>query len=65
MTEVTPRVAPRTRRDAQFDRIRAREEAGEARSRGGSRTVNKFLNNRLALIGLIIFVVIIATAVSK
>ncbi|MDB5474062.1 MAG: peptide transporter permease [Devosia sp.] len=49
----------RTRLDAQFDRIRAREEAGLAKSRGGSRTLNKFLNNRLAVIGLIIFSVIL------
>lgn len=53
----------RTRLDAQFDRIRAREEAGQARSPGGSRAINKFLNNRLAMIGLIIFSIIVLTAV--
>lgn len=61
----TPNVptARRTRLDAQFDRIRAREEAGLAKSRGGSRTINKFLNNRLAMIGLIIFTVIILASI--
>ncbi len=53
----------RTALDAQFDRIRAREEAGLAKSRGGSRAFNKFLNNRLAVIGLIIFSVIILASI--
>ncbi|MBN9333135.1 ABC transporter permease [Devosia sp.] len=53
----------RTRLDAQFDRIRAREEAGLAKSGGGSRTLKKFLNNRLAVIGLTIFAVIILASV--
>lgn len=53
----------RTRRDAQFDKIRAREEAGEARSRGGSRAVNKFLNNRLAVFGLIVFSIILLASI--
>ncbi|KKB12126.1 peptide ABC transporter permease [Devosia geojensis] len=58
-----PTTRKRTRLDAQFDRISAREEAGEARSKGGSRAFNKFLNNRLAVIGLIIFSVIVLTAI--
>lgn len=52
-----------TRLDAQFDRIRAREEAGLAKTGGGSRTFNKFLNNRLAVIGLSIFSVIILASI--
>lgn len=49
---------PRTRRDAQFDRLRDREASmqGKARSRG--RFLGKFLNNRLALIGFVIFAII-------
>lgn len=58
-----PTTRRRTRLDAQFDRIRAREEAGLAKSGGGSRTLKKFLNNRLAVIGLTIFVVIILASV--
>lgn len=61
-----PSIAKRrrhTRLDAQFDRIRAREEAGLAKSGGGSRTVNKFLNNRLAVIGLAIFSVIVLASI--
>lgn len=58
-----PVTRKRTRLDAQFDQIRAREEAGEARSPGGSRAFNKFLNNRLAVFGLIVFSVIILTAI--
>ena len=53
----------RTRLDAQFDRIRAREEAGLAKSGGGSRTLKKFLSNRLAVVGLTIFAVIILASV--
>lgn len=58
-----PTIRRRTRLDAQFDRIRAREEAGLAKSGGGSRAVKKFLNNRLALIGLIIFSVIVLASI--
>lgn len=53
----------RTALDAQFDRIRAREEAGLAKSRGGSRLFNKFRNNRLAMAGLIIFSVILLASI--
>src|SRR5215217_9464496 len=53
----------RTRLDVQFDRIRAREEAGLAKSGTGSRTFKKFLNNRLAVAGLIIFLVILLASV--
>jgi peptide/nickel transport system permease protein len=62
----TPDLSPTRRHtalDAQFDRIRAREEAGLAKSGGGSRLLNKFLNNRLAVIGLVIFLIILLTAV--
>ncbi|HEV2515204.1 MAG TPA: ABC transporter permease [Devosia sp.] len=63
MTETTHEARPRTRRDAQFDRIRAQEEAGRLNHPSGSRLLRKFLNNRLALIGLILFTVIVVTAV--
>lgn len=60
---VNSATRPRTRLDAQFDTIKAREEAGIARSKGGSRAFNKFLNNRLAVIGLTIFLVIILASI--
>ena len=46
-----------------FDKILAREEAGELSSNSGSRALKKLLNNRLALVGLILFSIIIFTAV--
>lgn len=64
MAELVKSVARRhTRLDAQFDRIRDREEAGIARSHGGSRAFNKFLNNRLAVVGLGIFLVIVLASI--
>ncbi len=46
-----------------FDKILAREGAGELSSNSGSRALKKLLNNRLALVGLILFSIIIFTAV--
>lgn len=53
----------RGRLDRQFDRIRELEEAGKLSTPGGSRFVRKFLNNRLALIGLVAFTVILLMAI--
>lgn len=53
----------RSRLDRQFDRIRELEEAGKLSTPGGSRFVRKFLNNRLALIGLVAFTVILLMAI--
>lgn len=53
----------RTRLDRQFDRIRRLEEAGALRHRSGGRAVRKFLANRLAVAGLIIFAIILTMAV--
>ncbi|EAR52729.1 ABC transporter membrane-spanning permease - oligopeptide transport [Oceanicola granulosus HTCC2516] len=50
---------PRTRRDAQFDRIRDREAARQGTKLRGGRFLSKFLNNRLAVVGLVIFASII------
>ncbi|ODT67672.1 MAG: peptide ABC transporter permease [Pelagibacterium sp. SCN 63-23] len=58
-----PTTRRRTRLDAQFDRIRAREEAGEGRPPRGSRALNKLLNNRLAVVGVVIFSVILLSAI--
>jgi len=57
------KTVKRTRLDDQFDKIRAMEEAGLGRSRGGSRFFNKFKNNRLAVIGLVIFSIIVLASI--
>ena len=45
--------------DKKFDQIRKREEEKTFSTKKRSRIVNKFLNNRLAVLGLIIFTIII------
>lgn len=47
----------------QFDRIRRLEEAGKLTSRGGSRALRKMLNNRLAVLGLVLFTVILLMSI--
>ncbi|MGJ8529870.1 ABC transporter permease [Maritalea sp.] len=46
-----------------FDKILAREEAGVLSSKSGSRALKKLFNNRLAVVGLILFSIIVFTAV--
>ena len=62
MTDITTQRR-RTRLDRQFDQIRAREEAGLNSHAKGSRFVRKFLNNKLAVFGLIVFTVIILASI--
>ena len=49
--------------DRQFDRILAKEEAGTFRSQGGSRALRKLLSNHLAVIGLVIFGIILMASI--
>lgn len=56
-------VSRRSRLDRQFDQLRRLEEAGALRAAGGSRFVRKFLNNRLAVIGLTVFAIILLMAI--
>lgn len=49
--------------DRKFDRIRALEEASKLSSTGGSRALAKLINNRLAVVGLIVFSIILFTAI--
>lgn len=56
-------VSRRSRLDRQFDRLRALEEAGQLKSVSGSRVVRRFLANRLAVIGLVVFVLILLAAI--
>lgn len=53
----------RTRFDRRFDRIRELEEAGRLKHPTGSRLVRKFMSNRLAVVGLVVFSVIILASV--
>ena len=46
-----------------FDKILAREEAGNLTSKTGNRSLRKMMNNRLAVVGLILFSIILFTAV--
>jgi peptide/nickel transport system permease protein len=46
-----------------FDKILAQEEAGKLSAKGGSRALKKLLNNRLAVVGLVLFGIILFTAV--
>ena len=53
----------RSRLDRQFDELRRREEAGELHSVSRSRVVRKFLNNRLAVLGLVVFSIILLASI--
>ncbi len=56
-------VSRRSRLDRQFDQLRRLEEAGLLKPATGSRFVRKFLNNRLAVIGLVVFTIILLAAI--
>lgn len=46
-----------------FDRIRAREEAGLLKTSTGNRALRKMMSNRLAMVGLIIFSIILLSSI--
>ena len=56
-------VAKRSRRDRKFDRIRAAEEAGRLRSQRGSRALRNMLRNPLSIFGLVVFTIIVLSAI--
>ncbi|MBL8596840.1 MAG: ABC transporter permease [Devosia sp.] len=56
-------VSRRSRLDRQFDQLRRMEEAGQLKAATGSRFVRKFLNNRLAVVGLVIFTIILLASI--
>lgn len=56
-------VSRRTRLDRQFDQLRRMEEAGQLKTQTGSRFVRKFVNNRLAVFGLVIFAIILLASI--
>ncbi|MDG1738265.1 MAG: ABC transporter permease [Paracoccaceae bacterium] len=49
--------------DRKFDRIRALEEAGKLKPSSGSRALRKMMSNRLAMVGVIIFLIILLSAI--
>ena len=49
--------------DKKFDRIRALEEAGKLSSSSGSRALRKLLSNKLAVVGVVIFLLILLSAI--
>ncbi len=53
----------RTRLDKKLDKIRIAEEAGLLGGKGGNRALAKLKHNKLAMVGLVIFMVILVTAV--
>src|SRR5690606_40496987 len=56
-------VSRRSRLDRQFDQLRRLEEAGLLKPATGSRFVRKFLNNRLAVFGLVVFTLILLASI--
>lgn len=46
-----------------FDRLRALEEAGKLSSKGSGRAVRKLLSNQLAVLGLIVFTIILLASI--
>lgn len=59
MTAGTVTERKRTRLDKKFDKLLAAEEAGKLGKSKTSRAVRKMMENRLAMIGLVIFAVIV------
>ncbi|NKB51115.1 MAG: ABC transporter permease subunit [Rhizobiaceae bacterium] len=53
----------KTSLDKKFDRIRDLEEAGKLKSSSGSRALRKLLSNRLAVVGIAIFLVILLSSI--
>lgn len=49
--------------DRKFDHILALEDSGKIKATSGNRAISKMVNNRLALFGLIVFSIILFTAV--
>lgn len=60
MAELTKR---KTRFDRKLDRIKAAEEAGKLGKNQVNRTLRKLLNNRLAIVGIVIFSLIILASI--
>lgn len=53
----------KTRLDRKMDRIKKMEKAGLLKHKDGNRTLRKFLDNRLAILGLSIFILILFSSI--
>ena len=53
----------RTRLDRKFDKLRDAEEAGRLGKSKTSRAVRKMMENRLAVIGIVVFAIILLACV--
>ncbi len=53
----------RTSLDRKFDKIKAREESGKNSNKKVNRSLRKFMNNKLAVFGLIVFGVIVLACI--
>jgi peptide/nickel transport system permease protein len=57
-------IVKKTRLDRKFDKILAQEEAGLLKGKAShNRALRKMLNNRLAVVGLVVFVLIVLSAI--
>lgn len=56
-------LSSKIRFDRKLDKIKAREESGELKNKGGNRALRKLLNNKLAVVGIIIFSIIILSSI--
>lgn len=56
-------LSSKSRFDRKLDKIKAKEEAGQLKNKGGNRALRKLLNNKLAVIGIIIFSIIILSSI--
>lgn len=58
-------LSSKIRFDRKLDKIKAREESGELKNKGGNRNraLRKLLNNKLAVVGIIIFSIIILSSI--
>lgn len=56
-------TSKKTKLDKHMDIIRRKEEAGELKTKEYNRVVNKFMNNKLALFGLVVFSIILLASI--
>lgn len=63
MSAVMTKQKKRTRLDKKFDKIRAAEEAGKLGKSKMNRSLRKLLENRLAIVGLVVFLIIVIACI--
>lgn len=53
----------RTKLDKKMDKIKQKEEAGLLKDKSYNRVLRKFLNNRLAIVGFVVFIIILLATI--